>query len=81
MLIGKSVKPLKRLFVLYIYLSAQEFVRMLLTDTVTFYVVLLINDFGRAVVIRYLNDYWCWDLEYTFVSVQATFLYKSRATL
>ncbi|XP_017306790.1 transmembrane channel-like protein 1 [Ictalurus punctatus] len=44
----------------------QEFVRMLVVDTLTFYTVLLINDFFRAVVIRFLNDYWCWDLEYTF---------------
>ncbi|KAM9447115.1 transmembrane channel-like protein 1 [Clarias gariepinus] len=44
----------------------QEFVRMLLSDTVTTYVVILINDFARAVIIRCINHCWCWDLEYTF---------------
>ncbi|KAB5528328.1 hypothetical protein PHYPO_G00139000 [Pangasianodon hypophthalmus] len=47
-------------------LVGQEFVRMLITDTLTFYIVLLINDFFRAVVIRFLNHCWCWDLEYSF---------------
>ncbi|KAF5899129.1 transmembrane channel-like protein 1, partial [Clarias magur] len=44
----------------------QEFVRMLISDTVTTYVVILINDFARAVIIRCINHCWCWDLEYTF---------------
>ncbi|XP_046698322.1 transmembrane channel-like protein 1 [Silurus meridionalis] len=47
-------------------LVGQEFVRMLLTDTVTFYSVTVINDFARAVFLRYVNPIWCWDLEYTF---------------
>lgn len=45
---------------------------MLISDTLTIYIVLLINDFTRSVVIRFLNHCWCWDLEYSFVSVQAT---------
>ncbi|XP_060763994.1 transmembrane channel-like protein 1 [Neoarius graeffei] len=44
----------------------QEFVRMLISDTLTIYIVLLINDFTRSVVIRFLNHCWCWDLEYSF---------------
>ncbi|KAG7318566.1 hypothetical protein KOW79_018321 [Hemibagrus wyckioides] len=44
----------------------QEFVRMVISDTLTVFIVLLVNDFLRAVVIRLLNHCWCWDLEYTF---------------
>lgn len=44
---------------------------MVISDTLTVFIVLLVNDFLRAVVIRFLNHCWCWDLEYTFVSVQA----------
>ncbi|KAK3538713.1 hypothetical protein QTP86_014310, partial [Hemibagrus guttatus] len=44
----------------------QEFVRMVISDTLTVFIVLLVNDFFRAVVIRLLNHCWCWDLEYTF---------------
>ncbi|GAA6109836.1 transmembrane channel-like protein 1 [Tachysurus ichikawai] len=44
----------------------QEFVRMVISDTLTIYIVLLVNDFLRAIVIRVFNSCWCWDLEYTF---------------
>lgn len=41
---------------------------MVITDTLAFFIVLLVNDFIRAVLVRYLNNWWCWDLEYSFVS-------------
>lgn len=34
----------------------------------TTYITLLIGDFLRAVLVRFLNYCWCWDLEAGFVS-------------
>lgn len=47
----------------------QEFVRLIISDTMTTYVTLLIGDFLRALIVRFLNYCWCWDLEYGFVSL------------
>ncbi|KAA0716972.1 Transmembrane channel-like protein 1 [Triplophysa tibetana] len=44
----------------------QEFVRLIISDTMTTYITLLIGDFFRAVLVRFLNNCWCWDLEYGF---------------
>ncbi|XP_057212853.1 transmembrane channel-like protein 1 [Triplophysa rosa] len=46
----------------------QEFVRLIISDTMTTYITLLIGDFFRAVLVRFLNNCWCWDLEYGFPS-------------
>ncbi|KAG9331503.1 hypothetical protein JZ751_018906 [Albula glossodonta] len=46
----------------------QEFVRLIVSDTMTTYITLLIGDFLRAVCVRFLNYCWCWDLEYGFPS-------------
>ncbi|KAI4889491.1 hypothetical protein NFI96_020480, partial [Prochilodus magdalenae] len=46
----------------------QEFVRLIISDTMTTYITLLIGDFLRAVMVRFLNHCWCWDLEYGFPS-------------
>ncbi|XP_016147200.1 transmembrane channel-like protein 1 [Sinocyclocheilus grahami] len=46
----------------------QEFVRLIISDTMTTYITLLIGDFLRAVLVRFLNNCWCWDLEYGFPS-------------
>uniref|UniRef100_UPI003D7D4A0F transmembrane channel-like protein 1 isoform 3 n=1 Tax=Danio rerio TaxID=7955 RepID=UPI003D7D4A0F len=46
----------------------QEFVRLIISDTMTTYITLLIGDFMRAVLVRFLNNCWCWDLEYGFPS-------------
>ncbi|XP_076854569.1 transmembrane channel-like protein 1 [Brachyhypopomus gauderio] len=46
----------------------QEFVRLIISDTMTTYITLLIGDFLRAVLVRFLNYCWCWDLEYSFPS-------------
>ncbi|XP_064152921.1 transmembrane channel-like protein 1 [Anguilla rostrata] len=46
----------------------QEFVRLIISDTMTTYITLLIGDFLRAVCVRFLNYCWCWDLEYGFPS-------------
>ncbi|KPP57497.1 hypothetical protein Z043_124770, partial [Scleropages formosus] len=44
----------------------QEFVRLIVSDTMTTYITLLIGDFLRAVFVRFFNYCWCWDLEYGF---------------
>ncbi|XP_061624571.1 transmembrane channel-like protein 1 isoform X3 [Phyllopteryx taeniolatus] len=46
----------------------QEFVRLIISDTVTTYATLLVGDFLRAVLVRFLNYCWCWDLEVGFPS-------------
>ncbi|XP_030647677.1 transmembrane channel-like protein 1 [Chanos chanos] len=46
----------------------QEFVRLIISDTMTTYIMLLTGDFLRAVLVRFLNHCWCWDLEYGFPS-------------
>uniref|UniRef100_A0A672RHR6 Transmembrane channel-like protein n=1 Tax=Sinocyclocheilus grahami TaxID=75366 RepID=A0A672RHR6_SINGR len=46
----------------------QEFVRLIISDTMTTYITLIIGDFLRAVLVRFLNNCWCWDLEYGFPS-------------
>uniref|UniRef100_A0A7N6B2S0 Transmembrane channel-like protein n=1 Tax=Anabas testudineus TaxID=64144 RepID=A0A7N6B2S0_ANATE len=46
----------------------QEFVRLIISDTMTTYITLLIGDFLRAVLVRFLNSCWCWDLEAGFPS-------------
>ncbi|XP_077097142.1 transmembrane channel-like protein 1 isoform X1 [Siphateles boraxobius] len=46
----------------------QEFVRLIISDTMTTYITLLIGDFFRAVLVRFLNNCWCWDLEFGFPS-------------
>uniref|UniRef100_A0A8C9TZA5 Transmembrane channel-like protein n=1 Tax=Scleropages formosus TaxID=113540 RepID=A0A8C9TZA5_SCLFO len=50
------------------FLSGQEFVRLIVSDTMTTYITLLIGDFLRAVFVRFFNYCWCWDLEYGFPS-------------
>ncbi|KAI4821357.1 hypothetical protein KUCAC02_029291 [Chaenocephalus aceratus] len=46
----------------------QEFVRLIISDTMTTYITLLIGDFLRAMLVRFLNYCWCWDLEAGFPS-------------
>ncbi|KAG7241501.1 hypothetical protein INR49_025702, partial [Caranx melampygus] len=46
----------------------QEFVRLIISDTMTTYITLLIGDFLRALLVRFLNYCWCWDLEAGFPS-------------
>ncbi|XP_067084561.1 LOW QUALITY PROTEIN: transmembrane channel-like protein 1 [Osmerus mordax] len=46
----------------------QEFVRLIISDTMTTYITLLVGDFLRAVLVRFLNHCWCWDLEAGFPS-------------
>lgn len=53
-------------------LCLQEFVRLIISDTMTTYITLLIGDFLRAVLVRFLNNCWCWDLEFGFVSIHST---------
>ncbi|XP_032367545.1 transmembrane channel-like protein 1 [Etheostoma spectabile] len=49
-------------------INLKEFVRLIISDTMTTYITLLIGDFLRAVLVRFLNYCWCWDLEAGFPS-------------
>lgn len=61
-----------------LYPLLQEFVRLIISDTMTTYITLLIGDFLRAVLVRFLNYCWCWDLEAGFVSQNLTIVaYKN----
>uniref|UniRef100_A0A3Q2DQ18 Transmembrane channel-like protein n=1 Tax=Cyprinodon variegatus TaxID=28743 RepID=A0A3Q2DQ18_CYPVA len=56
------------IFMTFIFFIQQEFVRLIISDTMTTYITLLIGDFLRAVLVRFLNHCWCWDLEAGFPS-------------
>ncbi|XP_069380151.1 transmembrane channel-like protein 2-B [Paralichthys olivaceus] len=45
-----------------------EFVKLIVSDMQVTYITILIGDFVRAVVVRFLNYCWCWDLEAGFPS-------------
>ncbi len=41
-----------------------------MSDMQVTYLTILVVDFVRAVIVRFLNYCWCWDLEAGFVSTQ-----------
>ncbi|KAM8865885.1 transmembrane channel-like protein 2-B [Synchiropus picturatus] len=45
-----------------------EFVKLIVSDMQVTYLTILIGDFARAVIVRFLNYCWCWDLEAGFPS-------------
>ncbi|KAM4807971.1 transmembrane channel-like protein 1 [Rhinophrynus dorsalis] len=45
-----------------------EFVKLTVSDTEVTLITILLGDFGRAVIVRFLNYCWCWDLEAGFPS-------------
>uniref|UniRef100_A0A3Q2Z6Q3 Transmembrane channel-like protein n=1 Tax=Hippocampus comes TaxID=109280 RepID=A0A3Q2Z6Q3_HIPCM len=45
-----------------------EFVKLIVSDIQVNYLTILIGDFLRAVIVRFLNYCWCWDLEAGFPS-------------
>ncbi|MEQ2280483.1 Transmembrane channel-like protein 2-A, partial [Ameca splendens] len=45
-----------------------EFVKLTISDIQVTYLTILIGDFARAVIVRFLNYCWCWDLEAGFPS-------------
>uniref|UniRef100_A0A671KKF3 Transmembrane channel-like protein n=1 Tax=Sinocyclocheilus anshuiensis TaxID=1608454 RepID=A0A671KKF3_9TELE len=45
-----------------------EFVKLTVSDFQVTYLTILIGDFLRAVIVRFLNYCWCWDLEAGFPS-------------
>ncbi|XP_029366130.1 transmembrane channel-like protein 2-B isoform X2 [Echeneis naucrates] len=45
-----------------------EFVKLIVSDMQVTYLTILIGDFLRAVIVRFLNYCWCWDLEAGFPS-------------
>ncbi|XP_068615567.1 transmembrane channel-like protein 2-B [Brachionichthys hirsutus] len=46
----------------------REFVKLIVSDIQVTYLTILIGDFTRAVIVRFLNYCWCWDLEAGFPS-------------
>lgn len=61
------------LFLLFLLASyaAQEFVKLIVSDIQVTYLTILVGDFARAVIVRFLNYCWCWDLEAGFVSTRS----------
>nr|DBA28056.1 TPA: hypothetical protein GDO54_008470 [Pyxicephalus adspersus] len=45
-----------------------EFVKLTVSDTQMTFIMILVGDFARAVIVRFLNNCWCWDLEAGFPS-------------
>ena len=41
--------------------------KLTVSDIQVSYLTILIGDFARAVIVRFLNYCWCWDLEAGFV--------------
>ncbi|XP_054630731.1 transmembrane channel-like protein 2-B isoform X2 [Dunckerocampus dactyliophorus] len=56
------------LFALFDEVTAKEFVKLIVSDIQVTYLTILIGDFLRAVIVRFLNYCWCWDLEAGFPS-------------
>lgn len=56
----------------------QEFVKLTVSDIQVSYLTILIGDFARAVIVRFLNYCWCWDLEAGFVSPGGSELNTNR---
>lgn len=42
--------------------------KLVVSDIQVTYLTILVGDFLRAVIVRFLNYCWCWDLEAGFVS-------------
>ncbi|XP_039875768.1 transmembrane channel-like protein 2-B [Simochromis diagramma] len=45
-----------------------EFVKLIVSDMQVTFLTILIGDFARAIIVRFLNYCWCWDLEAGFPS-------------
>ncbi|MEE6459374.1 hypothetical protein FKM82_000610 [Ascaphus truei] len=45
-----------------------EFVKLTVSDTQVTFITILVGDFARAFIVRFLNYCWCWDLESGFPS-------------
>uniref|UniRef100_A0A3Q2NUK6 Transmembrane channel-like protein n=1 Tax=Fundulus heteroclitus TaxID=8078 RepID=A0A3Q2NUK6_FUNHE len=46
----------------------REFVKLIVSDVQVTYLTILVGDFARAFIVRFLNYCWCWDLEAGFPS-------------
>lgn len=57
---GGACRPRDRVF--------QEMLKLSIIDLLFTVASILLIDFSRGLFVRYLSDYWCWDLESKFVS-------------
>lgn len=57
---GRPWEPRDRVF--------QEMLKLSIIDLLFTVASILLIDFFRGLFVRYLSDYWCWDLESKFVS-------------
>lgn len=57
---GGACRPRDRVF--------QEMLKLSIIDLLFTVASILLIDFSRGLFVRYLSDYWCWDLERKFVS-------------
>lgn len=48
--------------------------KLIVSDIQVTYLTILVGDFARAVIVRFLNYCWCWDLEAGFVSSCSVFV-------
>lgn len=62
------MQHLTSLLFFVLFCAAQEFVKLIVSDIQVTYLTILVGDFARAVIVRFLNYCWCWDLEAGFVS-------------
>ncbi|MCI4392463.1 hypothetical protein PGIGA_G00146260 [Pangasianodon gigas] len=56
------------LFALIDDVNEKEFVKLTVSDIQVTYLTILVGDFMRALIVRFLNYCWCWDLEAGFPS-------------
>lgn len=54
----------------------QEMLKLSIIDMLFTVASILLIDFFRGLFVRYLSDYWCWDLENKFVSKMLCLLGK-----
>ncbi|MEQ2209264.1 Transmembrane channel-like protein 2-B, partial [Xenoophorus captivus] len=56
------------LFAIFDEVTGKDFVKLIVSDIQVTYLTILVGDFGRAFIVRFLNYCWCWDLEAGFPS-------------
>lgn len=55
--------------------------KLTVSDIQVTYLTILIGDFARAVIVRFLNYCWCWDLEAPYVGPPLVIVTKGYSIL